>query len=130
MHFTIAHPEIQSALKDLRRLLAGHTANVESVELFGSTLRIPVEDAQDIDFFVAFRGVPFAELRAKLLAIDCGRHLVVESLEASYSNCPSWEVRTPLTLHLILYRKGISAFSEKLTRTRKAAVDVTTSVVR
>jgi hypothetical protein len=85
--------------------------------------------ARDIDFFVAFRRISFEELRTKLMDSDIGRHVVVESLEASYSNCPLWELHTPLTLHLILYRQGISSFSAKLTETRSAALDVTKRVL-
>jgi hypothetical protein len=129
MRFTLDHPAIGAALDDLRRLLAPYASHIDGVELFGSTLQVPVSEARDIDFFVAFRGLPFQRLRAALLGNNIGRHVVVESLEASYSNCPSWELHTPLTMHLILYRRGASVFSEKLARTKEAAVDVTPLVL-
>ena len=129
MRYSIDHPEIQEAFGDLRRLLSGLGSLVEKVELFGSTLTIPVREARDIDFFVGFRNATFDDVRRRLLANSLPRNVVVESVEGFYTNHPKWNTTRPLTLHIILYRDGVSEFSEKLVRTRQAAVDVTSVVL-
>lgn len=129
MRYSLNHPEIQEAFGDLRRLLSRLGSLVEKVELFGSTLTVPVREARDIDFFVAYRDATFDEVRSRLLANSLPRNVVVESLDASYTNCPKWDTTRPLTLHIILYRNDQSVFSEKLIRTRQAAVNVTSVVL-
>lgn len=129
MKYRLDHPEIQDALRDLTRLLSGLGPLVDRVELFGSTLTIPIGEARDIDFFVGYRDASFDEVRRRLLGTPLPRNVAVESLDATYQNCPKWTTERPLTLHIVLYRDGVSEFSEKLIRTRRAAVDVTAAVL-
>lgn len=129
MLFSLNHPEIKEAFGDLRRLLGGLGSLIDKIELFGSTLAISVTEARDIDFFVGYRNATFEEMRVKLLSNSLARNVVIESLDATYTNCPKWDTSRPLTLHIILYQEGISEFSEKLVRTRQTAVDVTSEVL-
>lgn len=128
MKYTITHPEIQTAFSDMKRLLSGLGSLVEKVELFGSTLKIPIAEARDVDFFVGYRGITFEDVHKAIIETLLPRNVVVESIDASYTNCPKWTTERPLTLHIILYQEGKSEFSEKLLRTRQDAVDVTSMI--
>lgn len=129
MEFTLEHPQIKDALEDLRSLMVQSVVDVRKIELFGSTLRTSCDEAQDIDFFVDYGGGIFSEAKAALEGSVNGRRVVVQNLEASYANCPAWPRELPLTIHIILYRNGISHFSEKLVRTRAHSIDVTDLVL-
>jgi hypothetical protein len=107
----------------------GITDNVEEVSLFGSTVTMPVKEAKDIDFFIAYKGTQFDKVRDHLLSVAIGRQVVVETIEAQYTNHPEWPKEDPVRIHIILYRKGISRFSEKLERTKIHSIDITKVVL-
>lgn len=117
--------EIRNAISDLKKLIAGNVQNIVSVSLFGSTVDMHIDKAEDIDFFIAYKNSDFDMIRNDILTVNIGRNIIVESHEAQYTNHPTWTRETPLRIHIILYRDGISEFSEKLLRTRKSSIDIT-----
>lgn len=127
--YSIDHPEIQAAIADLRTALDKSVLNIQSVQLFGSTLTTPIDKAKDIDFFISYKDVEFEMLRNKLLNNNLQRNVAVENHEAKYSNCPIWDNKRPLTLHIVLYREGISEFSKKLMSTKQNSIDMTELVL-
>ena len=127
--YTKEHPEIKQAIIDLKNIIGEHNSYIENIKLFGSALTIPIEEAKDIDFFISYKGIDFNSMRSKLLNSVIGRNVAVENHEASYSNCPIWSSERPLTLHIILYREGISDFSKKLLKTKEKAIDITREVL-
>jgi predicted nucleotidyltransferase len=122
-------PDIEQAVNDLRSLLVGIKHNIEDVSLFGSTVTTPIHEAHDIDFFVAYRDASFDDVRKHLISVPLIRRVVVESLEATYTNHPDWPRELPLRMHIILYRKGLSKFSAKLERTRVNSINITKAVL-
>lgn len=123
--YTENHSEIKSAINDLKKIIGEDMRYIENIQLFGSALTIPIEDAKDIDFFISYKGIDFDTLRNKLMGYGIERNVAVENHEATYSNCPIWSSERPLTLHIILYRKGESKFSDKLIKTKEKSVDIT-----
>ena len=123
------HPEIVEAIRDLKKIIGNYKSTIESIQLFGSALTIPIEEAKDIDFFIAYKNIDFDTLRNNLQSTNIGRNIAVENHEAEYSNCPIWDKKRPLTLHIVLYREGISNFSEKLLRTKEKSIDITNEVL-
>jgi predicted nucleotidyltransferase len=125
----LERPDIRLAISDLRSLLKGITENIEEVSLFGSTVSTPVKKAKDIDFFIAYKDIQFDKIRHHLLSTSIGRHVVVETIVAQYTNHPEWPKEDPVRIHIILYRKGISKFSEKLERTKINSIDISKEVI-
>jgi hypothetical protein len=121
-------PDIKLAVEDLNTLLTGLERNIDGISLFGSTVTIPVEQARDIDFFIAYKNADFVEMRKQILSRPIGRRVVVENLEAQYTNHPEWPKENPVRIHIILYRKGVSKFSEKLDRTRASSLEITSAI--
>lgn len=128
MLFTLTHPEIDGAISDLRTVIRDSMEHIESIQLFGSSLTIPIEEAKDIDFFISYKDLEFDKIRKQLLDNNLGRHVAVEDQESRYHNCPPWTESRPLTLHIVLYRQGKSHFSEKLLRTKEKSLDITSIV--
>lgn len=127
-YFTIQHPVIQKAISDLQKLLFDLMDNIKEVKLFGSTLKIPIEEAKDIDFLVDYAGDSFNHLKKQIESINIGRRVIVQNMEMGYANCPTWEKTDPLTLHILLYQKGKSMLSKKAIETEKYAQNITNSI--
>ncbi len=122
--------EIKDAYSDLKSIISGVDEKIDSIQLFGSTLLIPIEESRDIDFFISYKNIEFEKLRSILLeSASSIRPVVIENHEGVYKNCPSWERTTPHTIHIILYRKGASSYSEKLIRTMEKSIDVTKKII-
>ncbi len=128
MLFTLAHPEIRKSISDLRIVVQNSLEYIDSIQLFGSALIIPIEEAKDIDFFISYKSIGFDKIRNQLLSNNMERHIAIENQESAYSNCPPWTNERPLTLHIVLYREGKSQFSEKLLRTKEKSLDITAIV--
>lgn len=128
-YFTLQNQEIQSAISDLTTMIRGVNQNISNVMLFGSTLSIPAKDAKDIDFFIDYKNISFEILKEELLKTKLRRRVVVEDIMQMYSNCPKWPKESPLAIHIILYKKGVSKLSEKLIKTRKKAIDISNIVL-
>lgn len=129
-YFSIEHPVIEKAISDLRGMLSTIRTSVKDVMLFGSTLRIPIDEAKDIDFLIDYDGTSFSELKQHLENLDIGRNVVVQHLEMGYANCPTWDKTEPLTLHILFYQKGKSKLSPKAIETEKYALNITDSVFK
>jgi predicted nucleotidyltransferase len=124
-NFTISHPIIQNAIKDLKNLLSDCKENIKSISLFGSTLKlIPIEDAKDIDFLIDYEG-SYDELKSKIESVNIGRNVLIQHMKKGYANCPTWEKENPLRIHILFYEKGKTKLSPKAVETEKYALDIT-----
>ncbi len=125
----LSHPEVAQAVRDLKSMLLNIKENIEDVILFGSAVKTSPDDARDIDFFIAYKDMPFQDIRSQLLALLPGRRVIVENVEANYTNHPQWPKEEPLPIHIILYRKGISNLSEKLEKAKRESVDISSEAL-
>ncbi len=120
----LSNPTVNQAIEALRGIIDGVRANIERVMLFGSIIEKTPQEAQDVDFLIAYTGTDFQSIRQRLLSVPIGRRVVVEDVEAQYANHPKWPREDPLAIHIILYRQGLSKLSEKLEGTRRDALDI------
>ncbi len=128
-NFTISHPVVKTAIRDLNNLLIDCKENIKSVSLFGSTLKlIPIEDAKDIDFLIDYKG-SYEDIKLKIESINIGRNVVVQHMKMGYANCPTWEKENPLRIHILFYEKGKTKMSTKAVETEKYALDITSEVL-
>lgn len=117
-------PEIRQAINDLKTLILGKEENIESISLFGSTIKMSISKAKDIDFFIKYKNCDFETLRQDLLKVKIGRNLTIENHSSSYTNHPTWLREEPLRMHILLFQEE-TQFSEKLNRTKKSSIDIT-----
>lgn len=128
---SLTHPEVISAIDDLKTIIADQKNNIDSVQLFGSTIKMPLEEAKDVDFFIAYKdSTTFEELRKSLLKTKLDRIIHIENHQGKYTNHPEWEREHPLRLHILLYQQGKTEFTEKLKRTKKDSIDITPEILK
>jgi tRNA nucleotidyltransferase (CCA-adding enzyme) len=78
-------------------------ANIERIMLFGSVIEKTPQEAQDVDFFIAYRGTDFRSIRHHLLSVPVGRRVVVENVEAEYANHPKWPREDPVVSRILRF---------------------------
>lgn len=127
---SLTHPEVISAIDDLKEIIGRSKDKIESVQIFGSTIKMPLTEAKDVDFFISYKNTSFEEMKESLLKHNLSRIVHVENHEAKYTNHPEWERENPLRLHILLYQEGKTEFTEKLKRTKKYSIDITPEILK
>jgi len=110
-------------------LLKAYSKEIINVSLFGSTLTTKVNEAQDIDFLVAFRNGNYDDIKSNILLQNIGRKVVVQRADNGYSNHPDWPKETPVPLHILFYDYDKNNLKPKMLQTKNTAIDITDLVM-